>query len=117
MLLASAVPRFPAEVTPLDVYAVGVFATSVAGLVFYPLLIVGLLGVAAICAMKGKWVFFALGWFSGIFWIVGASRLAKPKSYWAKRKYGELELAEAERRFSHRIVPRFGGSPFRVDPR
>jgi hypothetical protein len=35
-------------------------------------LIGGLLGLASICAMKGKWVFFALGWLSGIFWIVGA---------------------------------------------
>jgi hypothetical protein len=52
--------------------------------------------------MKGKWVFFALGWFSGIFWIVGASRLAKPDSRWAKRRYGELELERARQRFAKR---------------
>jgi hypothetical protein len=76
-------------------------------------LIGGLLSLAVICAMKGKWVFFVLGWFSGLFWIVGASRLGKPRSYWAGRRYGELEIAEAERRFDGRLVPHWGGSPFR----
>jgi hypothetical protein len=58
-------------------------------------------------------VFFVLGWFSDLFWIVGASRLAKPGSYWAKPRYGELEMAEAERRFSRKPIPHWGGSPFR----
>jgi len=64
------------------------------------LLIGGLLAVGAICAMKGKWVFFALGWFSGIFWIIGAIRIAKPRSRWARKHYGNGPLmAIAERRF------------------
>jgi hypothetical protein len=91
-------------------------AASGIGLVFGLIVIAALLAAAVICAMKGKWVFVALGWFSGIFWIVGAFRLAKPQSRWARRKYGELEMAEAERRSSGRIVPRLGGSAFRVDP-
>jgi hypothetical protein len=62
-------------------------------------LIGGLLAVATICALKGKWVFFALGWFSGVFWIVGAIRVAKPRSYWATRWYGENLLALAHERF------------------
>jgi hypothetical protein len=53
-------------------------AASGAALVFGLMLIAGLLAVGVVCALKGKWVFFALGWVSGIFWIVGASRLAKP---------------------------------------
>jgi hypothetical protein len=69
-------------------------------LIFGVILIGGLLSVAVVCAMKGKWLFFVLGWFSGLFWIVGALRLAKPDSYWARRRYGSHELAEAERRFS-----------------
>jgi hypothetical protein len=40
-----------------------------------------------------------LGSFNGIFWIVGVLRLAKPNSYWAKRRYGESQLREAQRRF------------------
>jgi hypothetical protein len=79
-----------------------ILATSAAGLVFGLILIGALLALAVICAMKGKWVFFALGWFSGIFWLVGASRLAKPDSRWAKRRYGELELERARQRFSKR---------------
>ncbi len=66
-------------------------------------LIAALLGFAVICAMKGRWVYFILGWFSGIFWMVGAFRLGRPNSYWAKRHYGETELREAERRF-HRAA-------------
>jgi hypothetical protein len=90
-------------------------AVSAAGEAFGLIVIAGLLAVAVICAMKGKWAFFALGWFSGIFWIIGASRLAKPNSYWARRRYGELEMAEAERRFSRRLIPRRGKSPYRAD--
>lgn len=80
---------------------------------FGVVLIGGLLWLAVICAMKGKWVFFVVGWFSGIFWIVGAWRLGKPSSYWAKRRYGDAELREAERRFSGGVFPRLGDSSFR----
>jgi lysyl-tRNA synthetase, class II len=66
------------------------------------LLIGGLLALGTICAMKGKGVYFALGWFSGIFWVIGAIRIAKPKSRWARRHYrvGGRRMAIAERRFS-----------------
>lgn len=69
-------------------------------------LIGGLLALATICAMKGKWVFFALGWFSGVFWIVGAMRLAKPQSRWATRRYGDVDLERAQQRFSRRPLAR-----------
>jgi hypothetical protein len=75
---------------------------SVGRVVFGVVLVGVLIGFAVICAMKGKWVFFALGFFSGVFWIIGALRLGKPKSYWAGRRYGDLKIAEAERRFSRR---------------
>ncbi len=55
-----------------------VLAISAARLVVGLIVIGGRLAIGVICAMKGKWAFFVLGWFSGIFWIVGASRLAKP---------------------------------------
>jgi hypothetical protein len=90
-----------------------VAATSAVHVVFIVVILGGLLSLAVICAMKGKWGFFVLGWFSGIFWIVGAARLAKPESFWAKRRYGELEIAEAERRFSRKVIPHWGGSPNR----
>jgi hypothetical protein len=77
-------------------------ATSVAGVLFGLILIGGLVSLAAICAMKGKWVFFALGWFSGIFWVVGAARLAKPWSRWARTRYGGQNMEAAERRFPRR---------------
>jgi hypothetical protein len=74
-------------------------ASSAGRFIFGVALITTLLGLAAICAMKGKWVFFVLGWFSGIFWIVGAWRIAKPNSFWARRRYGDVELTEAQLRF------------------
>lgn len=70
------------------------------------ILIGGLLTAAVVCAMKGKWVFFAFGWFSGVWWIVGAMRLAKPQSRWAKRRYGDVDLERARERFSRRPLAR-----------
>ena len=74
-------------------------ATSVTEGIIGLILVVALLGCAAVCAMKDKWIFFALGWFGGIFWIVGAVRLGKPKSRWAARRYNAVRLMEAQRRF------------------
>ena len=74
--------------------AVMVVATSVVHVIFLIVIVGFLLGLAAICALKGKWVFFVLGFFSGLFWIIGASRLGKPNSYWARHRYEDLEIAE-----------------------
>ena len=90
-----------------------VVATSVVHVIFLIVIVGFLLGLAAICALKGKWVFFVLGFFSGLFWIIGASRLGKPNSYWARHRYEDLEIAEAEQHFSRRPIPHWGGSPFR----
>jgi hypothetical protein len=64
------------------------------------LLTCALIAAAVICAMKGKWVFFVVGWFSGIFWIIGALRLAKPWSWWARRRYGDVDMERAQERFA-----------------
>ena len=51
------------------------------------------------CALKGKWGFVLLGVLIHWFWIFGAVRLAKPGSWWARRRYGPAKLARAESRF------------------
>jgi hypothetical protein len=82
------------------------------GRVAFGVVLVGLLvGFAVICGMKGRWILFALGFLNGAFWIVGALRLGKPQSYWAKNRYGDLRMAEAERCFSRKRRSR--GLPFR----
>jgi hypothetical protein len=71
-----------------------------------------------ICALKDKWVFFALGLvailltlgslsspagrpgiFVSFFPIIGAIRLAKPNSGWAKKYYEDVKMGIAARRF------------------
>ncbi len=48
----------------------------------------------ALCAMKGKSGFVALGVFLPIFWIIGAVRPAKPNSYWASRFYDDFQIPD-----------------------
>jgi hypothetical protein len=50
------------------------------------------------CLLKGKYWFCVIGIFFGIVWLVGAIRLAKPNSRWARR-YGPEKLYESKRRF------------------
>ena len=60
------------------------------------------IGFAVVCFMKGKWVFGVLSLFGLMFFgIVGAIRLAKPDSNWARR-YTAAQMAEAKRRFPKR---------------
>jgi hypothetical protein len=63
-----------------------------------------LASVAVPCAMKGRWGLFALGFLGpGVFaWAIGATRLAKPGSAWARRFYGDEQMAEARQRFAER---------------
>ena len=49
-------------------------------------------GCLALCAMKGKMGFVALGVFLPIFWLVGAVRPAKPNSFWASRFYDDFQM-------------------------
>ena len=66
------------------------------------LVIVGVLVIwpVVVCFMKGKPGMAILGLlvFTPIAWI-GALRLAKPTSSWAKKRYGPAQMEEAERRF------------------
>ena len=58
------------------------------------------IGTAVICLLKAKYWTFVAGLFIGLFWVVGAIRLAKPASWWARNRYDETNLARSVERFS-----------------
>jgi hypothetical protein len=80
------------------------------------LLIVIHVGYVVLCLLKGKIVTGLVGFFIPILGLIGAIRLAKPESFWAKRWYGEKKLAKAAERnadFDARreaLRDRFGGA-------
>ena len=49
--------------------------------------------------LKGKPWTGVVGLFIGIAAVIGAIRLAKPTSWWARRNYGEAKLLQAAHRF------------------
>jgi hypothetical protein len=53
-----------------------------------------------VTGLKGKYGFLAVGLLIGLFWILGAIRLAKPDSWWAKRFYDEEKMRRARERFA-----------------
>jgi hypothetical protein len=56
-----------------------------------------------ICILKRKLIMAIMSLFTtGIVAIVGASRLAKPDSYWARRFYDPAKLERARQRFPDR---------------
>ena len=55
-------------------------------------------GITVICLLKGKIIMGLAGLPAPLFSYVGAFRLAKPESFWARRFYGEKKLARAARR-------------------
>ena len=61
---------------------------------------------AVICFLKGKSVFGILGVLALLFggfnlWaLIGACRIAKPTSWWARKKYGPEKMDVAHRRFT-----------------
>lgn len=63
---------------------------------------IGLLAIdgllAIVCALKGKCRCALFGLFISPVAIVGAVRLARPNSIWARRYYGDDQLADATRR-------------------
>ena len=77
------------------------------------------LAIIAICLAKGKLFMALLGIFIPPFAIVGAIRLARPRSTWAKRRYAEgskkLEKAEVRERVwaarKVRLSDFIGGAP------
>ena len=56
------------------------------------------IGTAVICLLKAKYWTFVAGLFIGLFWVVGAIRLAKPSSWWARRYYDGAKMALAVQR-------------------
>jgi lysyl-tRNA synthetase class 2 len=83
------------------------------------------LGICAIVALKGKVSTAVIGMFIPPVAWVGAIRLARPRSWWAERRYrpGSPKLAKAEARKTRhdRRVKRFqdviGGAPSLPSPR
>lgn len=55
--------------------------------------------LSVMCLLKGKLVTGLLGMVVPILSIVGTIRLAKPQSYWARRRYGPDKLAKSQQRF------------------
>jgi hypothetical protein len=52
-----------------------------------------------ITALKGKYVFAVVGLLFTWFWIIGATRLAKPDSWWARHRYDASKLERSVERF------------------
>jgi hypothetical protein len=67
----------------------------------FGLLILGaIVSSIVICGLKGKWGMLVGGFFLGILWPVGAIRLAKPNSWWARENYqpGSAKMNKARAR-------------------
>lgn len=83
---------------------------------FVVVLVVIHVGYVILCLLKGKIVTGLVGFFVPILGLIGAIRLAKPESFWAKRWYDEQKLAKATERnaaFDARreaLRDRFGGA-------
>ena len=88
----------PFGVDPNTVASRGLVATSI-GVVFH-------ISYTIICLLKGK---IATGLISlpiPLIAFVGAIRLAKPSSFWARRFYSEPKMARANERFGERHLAR-----------
>jgi hypothetical protein len=75
-----------------------------------------------VCIAKGKLAAGLIGIVVPIVAIVGAIRLAKPSSVWARRRYSGAKLARAQRRFGRayqlrrdRLRDLLGGRPDPAD--
>jgi hypothetical protein len=82
------------------------------------------LGVCALAILKGKVVLGVAGMLFPLVGLIGAIRLAKPDSPWARRRYaqGSRKLERAEQRFGRhsrryqRFQDRIAGAPGRPPP-
>jgi hypothetical protein len=83
------------------------------------------IGFALVAVVKGKLAFGLIGLFFTPFAIVGAIRLAKPDSPWARRRYGTRpkKLAKSQARYGERRQQRLdrlrdllGGTPTPREP-
>ncbi len=57
------------------------------------------LGFLVVCGMKGKWGFVVLGFLLPLLWVIGALKIAKPNSWWARQYYGDASMSESEQHF------------------
>lgn len=55
---------------------------------------------AVVCLLKGKLMWAVVGVYVGPVAVVGALRLAKPDSWWARRRYDEAKLARSHARYA-----------------
>jgi hypothetical protein len=70
--------------------------------------VAGVLGLSLTCFMKGRILLGVLGLFVPVFGVLGAVRLAHPRSPWARRRYSAERLARARERYSeHRRLARW----------
>lgn len=60
--------------------------------------------LAGVTAFKGKWGVFALGFAVWPAWLLGALRLAKPDSRWARRFYSEERRTRARAVLPRRVL-------------
>lgn len=86
------------------------------------------LSLVAVCVIKGKKFMGMAGVFIPLLALIGAIRLAKPKSRWAKKRYtpekrrGEKKLARSKKRYKEegkqwdRFINFIGGKPSQPDP-
>ncbi|MBB4665118.1 hypothetical protein [Conexibacter arvalis] len=95
---------------------------GVVGIVVSGLLVIA---ISAIALLKGKYVLGIAGLIVPLFSIVGAIRLAKPRTPWARWRYaeGSRKLARAQARAARhaerreRWQDRIGGAPDKPSPR
>jgi hypothetical protein len=98
----------------------GASTASQTGRVLFLTIVLMNLSWAIVAFLKGKVYLGLIGVFVPVVAIVGALRLAKPHSPWAKRRYDTDKLARAAARFDEswqarrtRLRDRIGGSPNR----
>lgn len=73
---------------------------------FYSILVVTHMVFALVCVLRGKLATGVLGIVVPLLAYVGAGRLAKPGSWWARRWYGERKLARSQARYGARYQAR-----------
>jgi hypothetical protein len=62
--------------------------------------VVVIVAPATITALKGQWLLFAAGWLTvGAVWWIAAVRLARPRSWWSRHRYGPDKLARSRARY------------------
>jgi hypothetical protein len=87
-------PGILPNVAPLAV-STGLQIAYVVGLV-----IVLFLGPVTVSEMKGHDWLVGFGWLTfGITWWIGALKLARPESWWARHLYGPRKMTRAEDRY------------------